>query len=141
MLEWLKEHNSLLWVLGICSLAVLAATLFVIPAIVVRMPADYFAHERRPRSRLDGHRPGLRLALRIGKNVLGAVLMLAGLAMLLLPGQGLLTLLVGFFLIDGPGKYRAERWLVAQRWVSRPINWMRRKRGKEPLKVRSRAPA
>lgn len=61
--------------------------------------------------------------------------MLAGLAMLALPGQGLLTLLLGFLMIDLPGKYRFEKWLVRRRWVHRPINWMRRSRGREALNL------
>lgn len=135
MLDWLKENEWLLWVLGVGSLAAFIGSLFMVPALVVRLPADYFAHRRRPPSRLATSKPGLRLALRIGKNALGVILMLAGAAMLLMPGQGLLTLLVGFFLIDVPGKYRLERWLVRRRWVSRPINWIRRKREKKDLKV------
>ena len=71
----------------------------------------------------------------IGKNVLGAVLMIAGVAMLVLPGQGLLTMVLGFLLIDFPGKYRLERWLVARPMVHRPLNWIRRRAGREPLKV------
>ena len=61
--------------------------------------------------------------------------MLAGIAMLVLPGQGLLTLLVGFLLIDFPGKYRFEKWLVARRWVLQPINWLRLRRHQMPLRV------
>lgn len=134
MLEWLQANDGMVWTIGIVSLVVLVASLFIIPAIVVRLPSDYFAHERRPPSRMEGQKPGMRLALRIGKNLLGALLMLAGIGMLLLPGQGLLTLLVGFFLIDGPGKYRLERRLVALPWVHKPINWIRSKRGKPPLR-------
>ena len=53
--------------------------------------------------------------------------------MLVLPGQGLLTLLVGFLLVDAPGKYRLERWLVSRKAVLRPINWLRRRKGRQPL--------
>ncbi len=135
MLEWLQAHDGMVWTIGIVSLVVLVASLFIIPAIVVRLPSDYFAHERRPPSRMAGQNPGLRLALRIGKNLLGALLMLAGIGMLLLPGQGLLTLLVGFFLIDAPGKYRLERRLAALPWVLKPINWIRSRRHKQPLRI------
>lgn len=133
MPHWIEDHETLMWSLGAASVVVFAASFFVLPAIVVRIPADYFAHARRPRSTLARTRPALRVALRIGKNVLGAVLMVAGVAMLVLPGQGVLALLVGFFLIDGPGKYRLEKWLVGRAWVRRPINWMRRKKGREEL--------
>ncbi|NNM26663.1 MAG: hypothetical protein HKO59_11890, partial [Phycisphaerales bacterium] len=79
--------------------------------------------------------PLIQLAWQVGKNVLGVVLALAGLAMLVLPGQGLLTLLVGVLLIDGPGKYGFEKWLVARRPVLRSINWLRRRGGHPPLVI------
>jgi hypothetical protein len=55
--------------------------------------------------------------------------------MLVLPGQGLITLFVGFFLIDFPGKYRFEKWLIRRKAVHRPINWLRRKSGREALEL------
>jgi hypothetical protein len=61
--------------------------------------------------------------------------MLAGVAMLVLPGQGLLTLLMGFLLVDFPGKYRLERWLFARPIVRRPINWLRHRAGRVPLQL------
>jgi hypothetical protein len=78
-------------------------------------------------------RPALRLALLAGKNVLGGVLIVAGLLMLLVPGQGLLTIAVGLVLTDFPGKFRLERWLMRRRSVWRSINWLRRRAGREPL--------
>ena len=61
------------------------------------------------------------------------VLVLAGLIMLVVPGQGLLTLAVGLVLVDFPGKYRLERWLVTRPPVWRAINWLRKRAGREPL--------
>ena len=135
MIEWLKEHEGLLWIAGVSSLIVLVASAAIIPAVVVRMPRDYFNHDKRPKGKLASTHPALRIVLRVGKNALGAVLMIAGLAMLLLPGQGVLTALVGFFLLDAPGKYRVEKWLVRRKWVRGPIDWIRTKRGKEPLEL------
>lgn len=135
MMDWLKEHEGLLWVAGLSSLVVLAASAAVIPALVVRMPRDYFNHEKRPKGKLAATHPALLVVLIVGKNALGAVLMIAGLAMLVLPGQGVLTALVGFFLLDGPGKYRVEKWIVRRKWVRGPIDWMRTKRGKQALEL------
>ena len=44
--------------------------------------------------------------------------------MLVAPGQGLLTMVVGLLLVDFPGKYRLERWLVTRQQVWRSINWL-----------------
>jgi len=135
MFDWIKDHGTLVAALGAASVLVLIASVILAPALVVRIPADYFTHARRPSGWLARQRPALQLLLRLGKNVLGGVLLLAGIAMLALPGQGLLTMLLGFFLLDGPGKYRFEKWLVRRRWVHRSINWLRVRRGRELLQV------
>lgn len=119
--------------MAIASALIFVGSLLAMPHLVARIDADYFSHDRRPRSRWGSEHPAIRLAVRIGKNVLAAVLMLAGLAMLILPGQGLLTLFVGFVLVDFPGKYRLEKWLVSRRLIHRPINWLRARAGHGPL--------
>ena len=52
--------------------------------------------------------------------------------MLVLPGQGILTILAGIMLLDFPGKHRLLRWIVAHPQVLRTLNWLRR-RGHPPL--------
>ena len=69
----------------------------------------------------------------IGKNVLGAIFVVAGLIMLVLPGQGIFTILIGIMLLDFPGKYRLERWIVARRPVLQSINWLRQRAGRAAL--------
>ena len=71
--------------------------------------------------------------LMIGKNALGFILVVAGIIMLVLPGQGVFTILIGIMLLNFPGKYRLERWIVARRPVLRSINWLRRRAGRAPL--------
>jgi len=133
VLDWAREHQGLLWWLGGASAVLFAAALLATPAVLARIPADYFAHERRPPRRGAGRAAWVRVALAVGRNALGAVLLVAGAAMLALPGPGLVTLLLGFLLIDAPGKYRAERWLVSRPRVLRAINWVRGRRGRAPL--------
>ncbi len=131
----MRSHQGIVWTFVGASVVIFVASVLVMPALVARIQADYFAHDVRPPSRWAGQHPLIRLALLIGKNVLGCVFVLAGLAMLVLPGQGLLTLLVGFLLLDFPGKYKFEKWLVRRRYISRPINWLRRRAGRERLRV------
>jgi len=130
---WMQEHAGLVFAVAAVSAAVFLISIFATPMLIARLPADYFAHATRPPGPLDRLRPALRWTLMIGKNLLGGVLMLAGLAMLVLPGQGLLTLLSGLLLIDLPGKYRLERWLVARRPIRRSLNWLRRRLGRDEL--------
>jgi hypothetical protein len=67
------------------------------------------------------------------KNLLGYILIAAGIVMLVLPGQGTLTILIGILLVDFPGKYRLERWVVGRGPVLQSINWFRRRAGRPPL--------
>ena len=133
MWNWIGEHQMIFWLIGAASLAIFLITLFTLPAIIVRIRPDYFAHEKRPPSRWVNCSAPVRGVILVAKNVLGFVLIAMGMVMLGLPGQGTLTMLVGFLLIDFPGKYRVECWLVRRRSVARPINWLRHRAGREPM--------
>lgn len=133
---WAEAHETWLWWAGSLSVAVFLGSLVVIPWVIVRMPADYFSSARRERVlREAGRRSAWRWAVLVAKNLGGGLLMVAGLAMLVLPGQGLLTLLMGFLLLDFPGKYRMERWLVQRTPLRRIIDRCRVRAGREPLRI------
>jgi hypothetical protein len=135
MLAWFEAHEALLgWMTG-ASAAMFVASLVMVPWLVARIPADYFTSARRHGRLPSHHGLAVRLALRVGRNLLGYVVLAAGVAMLVLPGQGLLTMLIGIMLVDFPGKYRLERWIIAHGPVLRSINWLRRRAGREPLIV------
>lgn len=133
MFEWIQQNDQLLWALGVFSVVCLVLSLVAIPALIVRLPADHFAHEQR--SPREPAHAALRWALLIFRNVLGALLVIAGISMLVLPGQGILTMLVGLFLMRFPGKYRLERRLVRQPAVNRAMNWIRNRAGVPPLEL------
>jgi hypothetical protein len=75
----------------------------------------------------------LRVVLRAVKNIVGLVLVLAGVLMLVLPGQGLLTIFMGITLLDFPGKRRLELSVVRRRPVFSALNWIRKKARRPPL--------
>ena len=137
-MAWASEYRVLLWWLTGAAVAMIATTLAVGPLLIARIPADYFTHEHRPRGQNARGRGAGRMAVRVGVNVVGWVLVLGGIAMLALPGQGVLTLVLGLFLVEFPGKYRVERWIVSRAGVLRALNWVREKRGAEPLVVGER---
>ena len=111
------------------------ASIVVIPVLVARIPADYFAGDQRnPPAWTDRHRV-LRAILLVAKNLLGIVFVLAGIAMLVLPGQGILTILIGAMMLDVPGKYHFERWLIQKPAIWRAVSWLRKKAGKAPLRL------
>jgi len=107
-----------------------------VPLLVVRIPADYFAHPRRSGAAWNRKRPWFRWVWLVAKNALGGALLVAGALMLVLPGQGLLTLLIAVALLDFPGKFRLQRWVATRRGVIDSINWIRKKAGKEPLTLK-----
>lgn len=120
------------WLVGVSLISLLVGALLA-PVLILRIPPDYFLPDRRePLIRRSRH-PALRALILAAKNLIGALLLLAGLAMLFLPGQGLLTLLAGLIVMNYPGKYRFERWLVRRPYVLSAMNWLRVRRGREPL--------
>jgi len=133
MFDWIREHQIILYWLGGASVVLFVATLVIAPAIIVRIRPDYFTHGQRPPGKWDDRGRFVRVSLRVAKNGLGYLFLMAGLAMLVLPGQGLLTLLIGFLMIDFPGKYHAEKWIILRPRILQAINWLRRRRGREPL--------
>lgn len=126
--------KDLLIGLGIASVVMFVGSLLAVPIVLARIPADYFVRER-PRTKEEGGHPVLRIAGRILKNLAGAVFLLAGIAMLALPGQGLLTIFIGLWLLDFPGKRKLELKLIRRPRVLRSINWLRRKAKQPPLRV------
>jgi len=118
--------------LTVFSVVAFIGTLLAIPAILVRLPADYFQyHKRRPW--MDGAHPVLRTLGFAIKNSVGIIFLLAGIAMIFLPGQGILTMIIGISLLDFPGKLTLERRLISQPTVFQAINALRRKCGHSPF--------
>lgn len=124
------------WWIGIAvggSLLMFVATLVAIPIVIVRMPPDYFTAIRRRPSAWQWQHPVVAPLLLVAKNAAGVLLVATGAVMLVTPGQGLLTILIGLTLTNYPGKYRLERWLITRRPVWRSVNWLRHRAGVPPL--------
>jgi hypothetical protein len=136
MLEWVTNNETALLWLAAFSVISFVGTLAIVPVLIIRIPCDYFAHTRRHRwDPWEYRHPFMRWGLLIGKNLLGWVVILLGIAMLVLPGQGVLTILIGMILINFPGKYRLERWFVTRGPVLKAINLIRQRSGREPLDI------
>jgi hypothetical protein len=116
------------------SVVFFVGSLIAIPFILVRLPTDFF-DIRVPRRWMEDHHPVLRLLGHIVKNVVGAIFLFVGFLMLFLPGQGILTMLIGVTMLDFPGKRRLEAKMIGQPAVLNTINNMRQKFGKPPLAI------
>ncbi len=133
-LDWIDHHATLLtWLAGL-SILTFVGSLVLIPWLILRIPEDYFTSAHRKTSRLHRQHPVEYFLIRLGKNLLGVTLVLAGLAMLVLPGQGILAILAGITLTDFPGKFRLERWLIERPAIYQAVNWIRRRAHRPPLR-------
>ena len=134
MSHLLDEHINLLTWMTIFSVIIFFVTLAITPFIVTAIPDNYFEEKKRPK---PVYKPlSLNwLFKKVFKNILGITLFLSGVAMLVLPGQGLLTLIVGLLLMDYPGKYALERKFLSYPFILNSINWLRRKRRKNLFKL------
>jgi hypothetical protein len=115
--------------------AAVAVVLFVVSiaavmVLVVLMPATYFVD---PPGAATHRHPVLRWTLLVLKNVLGVVLVVMGFVMLITPGQGVLTILIGVALLNFPGKRALERKLITWSGTLGSINRLRARFGKEPV--------
>jgi hypothetical protein len=116
-------------IIGIVSVAMFVGMLLAVPWIVRRLPEDYFV--RPP--------PEHSLPIKIGRNILGGALILAGLAMLVLPGQGILTIVFGLSIIDLPIKRRALAWLLQRPKIQKGVQTLRARAGKPALLIPTHA--
>lgn len=135
MLSWIHGNDELVWWMVAASVVAFFVTLLLVPLILIRLPSDYFSCRRRSETRARARHPVVGALFGLLKNVLGLTFILAGIAMLVLPGQGILTIIVGLMLLNFPGKYHAERWVVGHGSVLRSINWIRTRARKPPFVV------
>jgi hypothetical protein len=109
-------------------------SLGIVSFILIKLPPTYF-QSSHPRDFWTDRHPGIRFAGLIAKNALGLILVVVGIVLSLpgVPGQGILTILLGIMLMDFPGKRRLENKLVSRPRVLEAINRLRHKFGKPPL--------
>lgn len=120
---WLTAGS---FVFGVTSLV---AAVFALPGVLARIPPDYFVADQPPDSG-----PG-----RVLRNLIGWPLLLVGIVLIPLPGQGLLTVLAGLALADVPGKRRLALFMLRSGPLRRAVDHMRSRRGAPPLELEPRA--
>ena len=109
--------------------------LAIVSLILVKLPADHFSNKDKKFA--AGSSPVIRVLMVIGKNILGVLLVALGVVLSLpgVPGQGLLTVLLGIMLLDFPGKHRLERKLLSRPSIVNAINRLRARFGKPALEL------
>ena len=136
ILEWVRIHEIAFWWIGTLSIATFVGTLIIIPILIVRIPANYFKRKKqKPEPCYKNHYAPICFIGLVFKNLFGIIFVLAGVAMLFLPGQGFITILIGIMMLNFPGKLAMERRIVQQPTVLRAINWIRAKSNRPVLEV------
>jgi hypothetical protein len=114
-------------------LAVSILSLLVVVLIVVALPARHFTDDPSP---APDSRTGLRrAAVAALRNGIGLLLVATGFALSIpgIPGQGMLTVLIGIMLMDFPGRRRIECRVLAKPGVVTGLNRIRRWFGRPPF--------
>lgn len=139
MIELLWEYlPALTWGNVLIGVAIFLGSFFlnlaIVSVILVKLPADHFRKNRKTKF-WAGPRPALHAAKVIGKNIAGVLLVALGIVLSLpgVPGQGLLTILLGLMLLDFPGRERLEQKLLSKPTIVNTINRLRGRFGKPPL--------
>jgi len=129
--QFMQNNTQLLgWMAGI-SIATFLISILLIPVVISRLPARYFCLDYRQKTN-TGNAVKTRVSMLL-KNLLGVILVVAGFLMFFIPGQGVLTMLIGLGLMNFPGKYKLERKIVSRAAVLKSINWIRSKAGVENM--------
>ena len=135
--DWLNSlWESLTWqrVVGGTLLFVISffVSILIVAIVMVKIPANYFSSHYQadfmPNASWFTH-----WGVVIVKNVIGALLVIAGIIMLIGPGQGILTILIGLIMMDIPGKRPLEARLISRPAILAAANNLRARYGKEPL--------
>lgn len=130
-LTWSKIGLGL--VLFVLSITI---TTLAVGLVMVKIPAEYFSSHYSPQF-MTGKPFLVRWGAVILKNFLGLVLVIIGIILSLpgVPGQGLLTILLGLIMMDIPGKRPLEAKIVKRPTILAAINNLRARYQKPPLIV------
>ena len=124
--------NLILW-FGSISLFVFLFSLLSIKWLVSLIPEDYFINKKD--SKIKTSNIFIWYLVLIFNNLIGYSLILGGIMMLVLPGQGLFTIIIGLMMSNYPGKYSIEKKFIAIPTILKSINWLRRKSNKPPIRI------
>ena len=125
---FLSHHQSTIVLLASASLVAFVVSIVLLPLVLIRLPADFFV---RP-PRISRAHPVIGLFLKVLKHALGLLLLALGFIMLFIPGQGILTMLMGVGLLDFPRKRELQVKIATSPRVRQSLDWLRHKT-KQPL--------
>lgn len=128
-LTWAKDNWKLV---GIISVSSFVLSIIVCTVLITYLPSNYFTNNYQRRHIKN---PILRFIVSFFKNIVGFIIIILGALMSVpgIPGQGLLTILVGLIISDFPGKSRLLNRIIHIRTVSLAANKIRLQFKRPPL--------
>jgi len=129
MLDWMQEHGGTVIAFGV-SLGVCLAGAVGAVILVVFLPPTFLK-----KLQANGEARAAWGWKRVARNVAGWGLMAAGAAMMVLPGPGVVALMIGVAMADFPGKKGLLKWLLTRPRITRSMNRLRARFGKPPFEA------
>ena len=114
----------------------LLISFLAIGVVMVKIPANYFSPHYQ-QDFLPNSSWAVRWGAVIAKNIVGVFLIALGIILSLpgVPGQGVLTILLGLIMIDIPGNRPIEARIIKRPTVLAAINNLRERYGKAQLEL------
>ena len=138
-MHWLSEFwASLTWtqiLLGVgLFLGSLTFSFLSIGIVMVKIPENYFSSHYQ-QDFMPGSPWIVRWGAVVAKNIFGFLLVILGIILSLpgVPGQGILTILLGLIMLDIPGKRPLEARIIRRPTILSAVNDLRARYNKPPL--------
>lgn len=131
-LETIRSNGTATWIVLISAL-MFFGSIVLAWFFIVKMPTDYLTNDQSRVHTFRKKHPVAGAVLMVCKNVFGMLLVICGIIMLFIPGQGVLFIFLGLTLIDFPGKRRIIRRMFKWRNTLKVINRIRRQSNQPPL--------
>ena len=119
----LRDHALAFGLSALVAFVLGVAATLLVPRAIARLPADHFV---KPVTRK-------RRAIRVVRWIVGGLLTAAGIAMLVLPGPGMASILIGLVVLDLPLLRRLAIRLLRRPGVAKTVTRIREKHGRPPL--------
>jgi len=121
----LRDHATAVGVSALVTAVLGFGATLLVPWAIARLPADYFVRPVTPKRR----------AIRVARWIVGGLVTAAGVAMLVLPGPGMVAIVAGLVILDLPLLHRLAIHILRRPGVAKAVTRVREKRGRPPLLV------
>jgi hypothetical protein len=105
-------------------------SILIIPVFIARLPSTYFIESFEDQKKLT-------LPIKLLRFILGALLIITGIIMLFIPGQGVISILIGLILLPILSTKKIVRKLTNSKIIQKTLNATRRRCNKVPFKFSS----